>query len=89
MSVRRAQAEIDSAEYAEWIAWHSMEPFTHERSENMLCVVASILANVHRGKGVSAFKPEDFKPKYGESKKRDTAETIEMKLRAMFKHGNN
>ncbi len=89
MSVRRAQAEIDSAEFAEWIAWHRMEPFTHERSENMLCVVASILANVHRGKGVSAFKAEDFKPKYGETSKRDTAETIEMKLRAIFKHGNN
>ena len=89
MSVRRAQSEIDSAEFAEWIAWHSIEPFTHERSENLLCVVAAILANVHRGKGVSSFEPNDFKPEYGKQKQRDTAETIEMKLRAIFKHGNN
>ncbi len=88
MSVRRAQAEIDSAEYAEWIAFHSIEPFSYERSENMLCLVAAILANTHRDKGTRAYKPDDFKPQYGRKRVEDSV-SIEMKLRAIFKHGDN
>lgn len=85
MSVRRAQAEIDSAEYAEWMAFHAIEPFTHERAENMLCVIASILANVHSDKGRD-FKPIDFKPEYG-PKVRETSESLQTKLRAIFNKG--
>lgn len=90
MSVRRAQSEIDSAEFAEWAAYHTTEPFTHQRSENVLCIVASILANVNRKKGTAPYKPADFLPKYGGKRKTiDSAKEIEMKLRAIFKHGNN
>ena len=87
MSVRRAQSEIDSSEFAEWIAYHSIDPFTIDKSEYLLGVVAAILANVHRKKGARAFKPDDFMPKYGR-KQIDSAENIEIKLRAIF-NGNN
>ncbi len=79
--------EIDSAEFAEWLAYHEIEPFTVDRSEYILCTIAAILANVHRGKGTAVYKPEDFMPQYGK-KKRDSSEDIETKLRAIF-NGNN
>lgn len=88
MSVRRAQAEINSAEFAEWIAFHSTEPFASERIENMLCIIATIFANAHIGKNTRPYKPEDFKPDY-KKKSADTAISMETKLRAMFKNGNN
>ncbi len=87
MSVKRAQSEIDSSEFAEWIAYHSIDPFTIDKSENLLAVVAAILANVHRAKGARTYKPEDFILKYGK-KQVDSAQNIETKLRAIF-NGNN
>jgi len=87
MSVSRAQSEIDSAEFAEWIAYHSIDPFTIDKSEYLLAVIASILANVHRKKGSRTYKPGDFIPKYGK-KQVDSAQNIETKLRAIF-NGNN
>lgn len=87
MSVSQAQACIDSREFSEWQAFHNLYPFTLDRSEYMLSVVASILANVHRKKGATAFKPSDFIPKYGK-RVVESVLNIETKLRALF-HGNN
>ncbi len=87
MSVRQAQREIDSAEYAEWAAYQTTEPFAYERSENVLSIIACLVANLTRKKGSKAFAPSDFKPKYGK-RVRDSAKQMEIKLRAMF-GGNN
>ena len=87
MSVRRAQAEIDSAEFSEWQAFHSVEPFTIDRGDHILATIAAILANVHRPKGAKPYKPDDFMPTVDRDR-RDTAESIELKLRALF-NGNN
>ena len=39
-----------------------MSPFGDERSDLQAGIIASTIANVHRGKNTSAFKPEDFMP---------------------------
>lgn len=87
MSVSQAQACIDSAEFAEWIAFHKTEPFTINRVENMLGIVAAILSNSNRSKGSKTYAPEDFIPKYGEAPK-DSAQNLETKLRAIL-NGNH
>lgn len=83
MSVKEAQTRIDSAEFSEWMAYASIDPFLIDRSENMLAIIASILANIHRPKGHRAFKPEDFIPEYG-PKKIESPEDIFIKLRSAF-----
>lgn len=44
MSVRRAQREIDSAEFAEWIVYWHLEPFGDEWERTGL--LASLMANL-------------------------------------------
>lgn len=86
MSVARAQAEIDSAEFAEWVAFNSLERFTVDHSEYLLAVIASMFANVHRRQSQSAFKPEDFMPRRG--RRKDSGQSLEIKLRALL-NGNH
>ena len=88
MSVRQAQSDIDSAEFSEWIAFHSIQPFTIDTHEYMLAVIASIIANVNRTKGTKSYSPEDFMPQYKKERKRDDPASMEIKLRALL-HGNN
>ena len=47
---------------SEWIAFYQLEPFGHRASWLRTGVVASIIANVNRRKGIKATKPEDFMP---------------------------
>ncbi len=88
MPVARAQEEISSAEFAEWIAMNTIEPFTVNRTESMLSIIACILANVHRKKGAPEYRPEDFIPSYG-PKRRQSADEIMAKLKTLFPNGNN
>lgn len=82
MSVARAQSEISSAEFSEWLAFHNLNPFTFKSEENMLSIICTILANVHKKAGGKAYKPADFLPQM--RKPRESAKDIETKLRAMF-----
>jgi hypothetical protein len=84
--VAQAQSEIDSAEFSEWVAYHNIEPFIDTRLENMLAIIAAILANSNRTKG-KPYPPDDFIPKYGvESKPK--GDDFEIKLRAIL-NGNH
>ena len=62
MSVRRAQEEISSAEFGEWIAYYSIEPFGDRMDDLRAGILASVTANANRGKDVPAFAPLDFIP---------------------------
>ena len=64
MSVRRAQAEIDSAEFAEWMAIDRLDPYGAERADLRSGIVAATFANAFRKKGGRAFKAADFMPKF-------------------------
>ena len=83
MSVSRCQAEVDSREFAEWVAFNSADPFSVNRTEKMLSIVAAVIANQGRKKGDKALQPEDFVPKYG-APKYSTDEDLYVKFRAMF-----
>ena len=87
MSVRDAQARVDSAEFAEWIAFNNLEAFTVDRSEYMLAVVACILANTNRKPNSRAFEPKDFLPEF-KRKEPQTSQSVEQTLRALL-NGNN
>lgn len=56
---------MSSREFAEWMAFHDMEPFGEERADLRSAIVASTVANAHRGKRQRRSKPEDFMPKFG------------------------
>jgi len=58
MSVKRAQAEISAAEFAEWIAFFNLEPMPNPWLQHgILCqLIAGALGN-------KSAKPEHFMPK--------------------------
>ena len=89
MSIAEAQQSISSREYAEWLAYYSKERFSIDRIENMLAIICCILANVHRKKGGSDYKPEDFIPKYNKQRRFDTPEEMMIKLKALIPSGND
>ena len=61
MSVRRAQAEIDSAEFVEWCAFDRLDPYGPERADFHAGVIASTIAQAH---GARRSKPVDFMPDF-------------------------
>lgn len=61
MSVRRAQEEIDSAEFTEWMAYYQLEPFGEERADLRAAIIASTIANAFSKK---RSKPQDFMPQF-------------------------
>ncbi len=87
MSVNQAQACINSAEFSEWQAFNSIKPFTIDRSERMLSIICSILANSGKSKQDKSYKPEDFLIMSNQKKPVNAAE-IEKKIKVMFR-GNN
>ena len=74
MPVGRAQAEIDAAEFAEWMAYYSLEPWGQERGDLRAGIVASVIANTQRGKG-KAFTPQDFMPQFEAPKRKKKKQT--------------
>lgn len=64
MSVKRAQREIDSREFTEWMAYAALEPFGETRADLRAGIVASTLANIHRSEGSEPFTPSDFMPTF-------------------------
>jgi hypothetical protein len=61
-SVRQAQEEIDSAEFGEWIAFYSIEPFGDRIEDLRAGIIASAIANCNRSKDTPPYKPLDFIP---------------------------
>ena len=49
-------------EFGLWAALYEIEPWGPTRHDLAAGVIASTIANVHRGKDVPAFKPLDFMP---------------------------
>jgi hypothetical protein len=82
MSVRRCQQEISSAEFGEWIAFYSIEPFGDRYADLRAGVVASTVANVNRGKDTPPFSPLSLIP-WAQEPKDDTPPPAEA-VAAMF-----
>jgi len=59
-SVKQAQKEIDSKEFAEWIVYNRMSPGDPERSDYNFAQLCALLANIHKSKGKS-YGIDDFR----------------------------
>lgn len=66
MSVKRAMREIDSQEFAGWMAYSVHEPFGPEREDQRAGMIAALIANVNRDpkKRTEPYDVEDFFPRY-------------------------
>lgn len=64
MSVARAQAEIDSAEFAEWIALSTLEPIGEDADYYRTAIVAQQIVRCMGGKNtkIGDFIPQFDKP---------------------------
>jgi len=47
---------------AEWIAFDRIDPWSEARADLRAGIIASVVANVNRGKKTKAFTPVDFMP---------------------------
>lgn len=59
MTVAELQERMTSAEFAEWVALYSIEPFGDDRADLRAGVVASTMANL-LGSGRQVYGPGDF-----------------------------
>ena len=53
---------MSSAEFGEWKAYYSIEPFGDRIDDIRMGTVASVVANVNRSKDTPPYKPLDFVP---------------------------
>jgi hypothetical protein len=67
MSVRRAQREISSAEFSEWMAYDLIDPIGERRADIRAGIIAAAVANTRRRKKSDPVaKPETYMPKFYE-----------------------
>lgn len=78
MSVRRAQQEVDSREFGEWLAFMSQEPMGVVREDFNAALPAFITAASNCAKGKQP-KFEDFIPDYWGERKSKAMSANEMK----------
>ena len=77
----QAQYEIDSREFAGWMAFSQLEPFGSEMEDLRAGIIASTVANVFGGKG-TRHKPRDYMPDFDKRKRHMTALEMMAALRA-------
>jgi hypothetical protein len=53
---------MTAQEFGEWLADYRMNPWGDFADDLRAGVIASTIANVHRGKDTAAYKPADFMP---------------------------
>lgn len=71
-------ARTDSRELSEWIAFYSLEPWGERFDYLGTGIVAATLANLNRKKGAQPYKPEDFMPKFKETRPQTIEEMIQI-----------
>jgi hypothetical protein len=79
ISVKQLLRDYDSHELSEWLAYYRIEPRVDPYWIGGM--VASTLANIHRGKSSRVYKPSDFMP----ATKTKTAKPID-NIRALEAH---
>lgn len=71
--LRRTPARVLLA----WEAYAAVEPFDETRADYRAASIATMIANVNRGRGRQAYKLEDFVLRFGQqAKKRQTPEEM-------------
>ncbi len=87
MSVARAQEEITSAEFVDWCAFYSLEPWGCEVEHWRMGVLASTVANFS-GHAKKHVKPRDFIPRDAKPR-RLTTEESKAYLKAIVERNQN
>jgi len=87
MSVSQAQGVINAREFAEWMAYDSLDPIGSTRSDLRAGIIASTIANVNRGKNGQSFKPDDFMPQF--DKPKQSAQSIASTMMQFARAHNN
>lgn len=64
------------SELGTWAALYNIDPFDEERADLRAGIVASTLANIHRGKNTEPLSPFDFMWGGAERKKQQTANDL-------------
>ena len=82
--MRQAQEDVDSREFAEWMAFMAVEPMGEERSDMHAALLALMQASAYAGKGAKP-KFADFLPEYWKEKKEQTPGQMKDLLKAFSK----
>lgn len=61
-TVAELQDAMTAAEFGEWIAFYSIEPFGERIEDLRTGITASVIANVNRAKDTPPYKASDFIP---------------------------
>lgn len=61
-TVDELQDRMSSAEFGEWIAYYSLEPFGERHDDIRMGTLAALNANLNRSPGGRVYLPEDFMP---------------------------
>src|SRR5262249_45103145 len=80
MTVGEIESRMTSAEYAEGLAFMSLEPIGDARADLGAGIIASTIANVNRGKKQKPFTVSDFMPNFDGS--RQDSKGLSARLRA-------
>jgi len=80
MSVQRAQSEISSAEFAEWVAFNRKYPFVIDRAEYAMAINSAILANTNSKNRSYSYDDFLLQPE----KKIQDAKAMEKTLEALY-----
>ena len=62
--MKEAQRDIDSREFAEWIAYEDIAPGNPERADLNAAFICVAISNAMRGKKGRSAKPADYMPKF-------------------------
>lgn len=79
-TVAEAQATVDAREFAEWMAYYSLEPWGHESDWLRTGQVAATVYNCAMGRRGPALTPLDFMPRAGGAEAQ-SAEEMQSRLR--------
>lgn len=82
MSVRQAQQQIDSAEFAEWVAFNNIHPFMVDRVEYAVAIQSALLANIHSKD--KKFTYSDFLIQGKKAPKRQSQDIIMKTLEGLY-----
>ena len=64
---------MTSAQFLEWARYAELEPFDEVRADLRSAIIATVIANVNRGKAQKAYTVDDFMPNYeGKTAKKQT-----------------
>jgi formiminotetrahydrofolate cyclodeaminase len=72
--------EMSSSEVADWMAYERLEPWGEERADLRTGILASLVANVTRGKDQKPYGPAEFMPDFEPKEESDGAKTEQQDL---------